>query len=203
MFKPIQLVQYTVDVVPAGKIPSGKTEIPFELPLLPKGSKILYESYHGVFVNIQYFIRCDIKRNFLAKDITKSLEFMLEDKKILSKINRDCHKQVCFKIKPESLQNIRDKINVPVFCISGKIDTVVCKLSEALTGDVIIEKCEAVIKSIELQLVRVETCGCAEGYSRDGKKLYLIFSRHKYLICLFSFFFSYGNSKYSNWRGKC
>lgn len=33
----------------------------------------------------------------------------------------------------------------------------------------IIEHCEAVIKSIELQLVRVETCGCAEGYSRDGK----------------------------------
>lgn len=31
-----------------------------------------------------------------------------------------------------------------------------------------IEHCEAVIKSIELQLVRVETCGCAEGYSRDG-----------------------------------
>lgn len=34
---------------------------------------------------------------------------------------------------------------------------------------VVIEHCEAVIKSIELQLVRVETCGCAEGYSRDGK----------------------------------
>jgi len=24
------------------------------------------------------------------------------------------------------------------------------------------------IKSIELQLIRVETCGCAEGYARDG-----------------------------------
>lgn len=35
----------------------------------------------------------------------------------------------------------------------------------------IIEQCEAVIKSIELQLVRVETCGCAEGYSRDGKHI--------------------------------
>lgn len=35
----------------------------------------------------------------------------------------------------------------------------------------VIEQCEAVIKSIELQLVRVETCGCAEGYSRDGKNM--------------------------------
>jgi hypothetical protein len=27
---------------------------------------------------------------------------------------------------------------------------------------------EAAIKSIELQLVRVETCGCAEGFAKDG-----------------------------------
>jgi len=27
---------------------------------------------------------------------------------------------------------------------------------------------EMPIKSIELQLIRVETCGCAEGYARDG-----------------------------------
>ena len=33
--------------------PSGKTEIPFEIPLKPKGNKTLYETYHGVFVNIQ------------------------------------------------------------------------------------------------------------------------------------------------------
>lgn len=26
------------------------------------------------------------------------------------------------------------------------------------------------IKSIELQLIRVETCGCAEGYARDGMR---------------------------------
>lgn len=33
----------------------------------------------------------------------------------------------------------------------------------------VIEKTEIPIKSIDLQLVRVETCGCAEGYARDGK----------------------------------
>jgi len=27
---------------------------------------------------------------------------------------------------------------------------------------------DVLIKSIELQLIRVETCGCAEGYARDG-----------------------------------
>jgi hypothetical protein len=34
----------------------------------------------------------------------------------------------------------------------------------------IVEHCEIPIKSVELQLVRVETCGCAEGYARDGKR---------------------------------
>ena len=33
---------------------------------------------------------------------------------------------------------------------------------------VVVEHSEAQIKSIELQLVRVETCGCAEGYAKDG-----------------------------------
>lgn len=43
------------------------------------------------------------------------------------------------------------------------------KLFFKYSFEVTIEHCEATIKSIELQLVRVETCGCAEGYSRDGK----------------------------------
>ena len=46
-----------------------------------------------------------------------------------------------------------------------------CTFIYYLYIQVVIEQCEAVIKSIELQLVRVETCGCAEGYSRDGKKI--------------------------------
>ncbi|XP_001605839.1 vacuolar protein sorting-associated protein 26C [Nasonia vitripennis] len=169
--KPIQLVQYTVEVAPVGKIPSGKTEIPFELPLKPRGTKTLYETYHGVFVNIQYMIRCDIKRSFLAKDVSKSLEFIVEDKPV--KKEKEPNKTVFFEIMPESLQNTRDRdrSNVPRFRISGKLDSLYCKLSDPLTGEVIIDNCSAVIKSIELQLVRVETCGCAEGYSRDATEI--------------------------------
>lgn len=39
--------------------PNGMTELPFEIPLKPKGNKPLYETYHGVFVNIQvFFLGC-------------------------------------------------------------------------------------------------------------------------------------------------
>ena len=42
-----------------------------------------------------------------------------------------------------------------------------------------VEYCDAPIKSIEIQLVRVETCGCAEGFAKDGNK-------HFYLFLLFA-----------------
>lgn len=130
------MVQYTLDVAPSGKIPSGRTEIPFELPLKPRGTKSLYETYHGVFVNIQYLIRCDIKRSFLAKDVSKTLEFIVEDK-APPKLESVANKVVQFKIMPESLQNTRDRTNIPRFCISGKIDSLHCKILEPLTGEVI------------------------------------------------------------------
>lgn len=51
--QPIQLISNNIEVAKAGKVPAGKTEIPFEFPLNTKGNKVLYETYHGVFVNIQ------------------------------------------------------------------------------------------------------------------------------------------------------
>lgn len=128
-------MQYTLDVAPSGKIPSGKIEIPFELPLKARGNKSLYETYHGVFVNIQYLIRCDIKRNFLAKDVSKSVEFIVEDKPV-KKVEKEQNKPVFFEITPESLQNAKDKVNIPRFCVTGRLDTLFCKLSEPLTGEV-------------------------------------------------------------------
>lgn len=86
-------------------------------------------------MNIQYLIRCDIKRNFLAKDVSKSLEFIVEDKYTI-KVDKEHSKIVFFKITPESLQNTRDKVNVPRFCISGRLDSLYCKISEPLKGEV-------------------------------------------------------------------
>lgn len=129
------MIHYTVDVVPAGKIPSGRTEIPFELPLRPRGNKTFYETYHGVFVNIQYQLRCDIKRNFLAKDISKSLMFIVEDKPGKVVETEHSKKIVFFKITPESLQ--KGKFYLPKFRIFGRLDSLYCKLSEPLTGEVL------------------------------------------------------------------
>lgn len=57
---------------------------------------------------------------------------------------------------------------IPRFRISGKLNTAICAINRPLTGDLIVEYSDTIVKSIELQLVRVETCSCPEGFAREG-----------------------------------
>uniref|UniRef100_A0A8C5DUD3 Vacuolar protein sorting-associated protein 26C n=1 Tax=Gouania willdenowi TaxID=441366 RepID=A0A8C5DUD3_GOUWI len=148
--KPIQLISNNIEVAKAGKIPGGKTEIPFEFPLNTKGNKVLYETYHGVFVNIQYTLRCDMKRSLLAKDLTRNCEFIV-------------HCQVISVFTKHGTA----RSLLPKFLIKGHLDATNCVISQPLTGEVMVENSDVPIKSIELQLVRVETCG----YARDATEI--------------------------------
>ncbi|XP_071184765.1 vacuolar protein sorting-associated protein 26C isoform X1 [Salvelinus alpinus] len=166
--KPIQLITSNIEVVKQGKVPGGKTEIPFEFPLHTKGNKVLYETYHGVFVNIQYTLRCDMKRSLLAKDLSKTCEFMVHCLPQKAKLQPT---PVDFTITPETLQNVRERSLLPKFLIRGHLDATNCVITKPLTGELVVESSDVAIKSIELQLVRVETCGCAEGYARDATEI--------------------------------
>jgi hypothetical protein len=42
------------------------------------------------------------------------------------------------------------------------------QLVQPCVGHLTVEESEAEIRSIELQLVRVETCGCADGFAKEG-----------------------------------
>jgi hypothetical protein len=92
----IFLSQSVTHFIQKGKIPKGITELPFEVDLKPTGEwfsfpqfernlilspgdqKRLFETYHGVFVNVQYNITCDLFRTFLAKNLQKKIEFIVE-----------------------------------------------------------------------------------------------------------------------------
>ncbi|MGH0190657.1 UNVERIFIED_CONTAM: hypothetical protein FKN15_048846 [Acipenser sinensis] len=195
LFQPITLISSNIEVVKPGKFPGGKTEIPFEFPLHVKGNKALYETYHGVFVNIQYTLRCDMKRSLLAKDLSKTCEFMVHSlytlrcdmkRSLLAKdLSKTCEfmvhslpqkgkltpSPVEFSITPDTLQNVRERSSLPKFLIRGHLHATTCILSQPLSGELVVESSEVPIKSIELQLVRVETCGCAEGYARDATEI--------------------------------
>ncbi|XP_025100328.1 Down syndrome critical region protein 3 homolog isoform X4 [Pomacea canaliculata] len=165
--KPIQVLHYPLEIAKPGRLPSGKTEIPFEIPLKPKPGKTLYETYHGVFVNIQYLIRVDMKRSLLNKDLQKQCEFIIEYK---DQEERAKAKPVSFTISPETLVNVKEKQNIPRFKVKGKLESSCIQITKPLKGELTVEQCDAPIKSIEIQLVRVETCGCAEGYAKDAPR---------------------------------
>ena len=165
--KPIQLLSYSIDLVKPGKFPNGTTEVPFEMPLRAKAGKKLYETYHGVFVNIMYTLKADMKRSLLNKDLQKVSEFLVE----YTDGEKATDKSVDFTISPQSLENVKDRANIPDFLMKGKIDSVNCCITKPFSGELTVERCAATVRSIELQLVRVETCGCAEGYARDPTEI--------------------------------
>jgi hypothetical protein len=55
--KPVQILREDIELAPIGKFVDGVTELPFEFMLSPLPTKSLYESYHGVFINIIYTIK--------------------------------------------------------------------------------------------------------------------------------------------------
>ena len=56
----------------------GTTTIPFEVPLTSKSSRPLYDSYHGVFISIQYISKVELRRGMLGKPVVKQMEFIVE-----------------------------------------------------------------------------------------------------------------------------
>ncbi|CAG9816314.1 unnamed protein product [Phaedon cochleariae] len=171
--KPIQLINLTCEVSGAGRLPSGTTEIPFEIPLKSKANRVLYETYHGVYVNIGYGLRCDIKRSFLSKDLQKSQQFLIQYRPGYNACPqlplRDKRTPVNFELSPSTLSSGRT--GAPDFLLKGVIDTVCCNISKPFKGKLVLVKCAVPVRSIELQLVRVETCGCAEGYAREATEI--------------------------------
>lgn len=167
--KPVQLLSHQQELQPSGKLPDGRHEFEFEFVLQPVTGEKLHESYHGVFVNLQYVITVEVRRGMLAKSLKRSIEFIVEAP------DARPHKlsPAPFSIVPESLENVRKSAlhQVPQFSIKGQLDSVTCDISRPLTGVVTIQECSATIRSIELQLVRVETCGYQDGLAREATEI--------------------------------
>ena len=168
--KPVQLLDFTTEVQGPAKLPDGVSEFAFEFPLSPIKGEKLHETYHGVFVNVQYTITVSAKRGMMSKDLKRTLEFIMEAPEREKTLKE--HPSP-FSIVPESLENVKKSSlhHIPSFKIVGRLDSVACNIGQPLTGEVVVEECSATIKSIELQLVRVETCGYQEGMAREATEI--------------------------------
>uniref|UniRef100_A0A6B2LCZ5 Vacuolar protein sorting-associated protein 26C n=1 Tax=Arcella intermedia TaxID=1963864 RepID=A0A6B2LCZ5_9EUKA len=165
--KPIQLVDYTTTIEKSGNIKDGQTEIPFEFDLKGLENQELYETYHGVYVNVSYSLKADLIRKYLGKNLTKTVEFIVE----LPSGGKFTPSPEEFAIAPENLDVSKKVKGLPEFDIVGKLDTNRCLMSEPFEGYLVLKSCAEPIKCIELQLVRVETCGCADGWAKEATEI--------------------------------
>ncbi|XP_045468833.1 uncharacterized protein LOC123676721 isoform X2 [Harmonia axyridis] len=162
--KPILLVNSTCEISSGSKIPAGVTQIPFQIPLKAKSNRILYETYHGVYVNICYILKCDIRRSFLSKDIQKSQEFLVQSKhSILPSVKE--MRGVDINLTPQAILGALD------FHLTGRLNSTYCNISKPFRGHLKLKKCSIPLRSLEVQLVRVETCGCAEGFAKESTEI--------------------------------
>ena len=78
-----------------------------------------------------------------------------------------------FEITPENLRNVQKQntANIPEFSIRGHFDSGVCNIETPFTGNIVVEKANQEIKSIELQFVRVETCTYADTEIREATEV--------------------------------
>jgi len=166
--KPMNLLNYEIEIASPGKIPRGETELPFEFKLQPRKNMKLYETYHGVYINCHYIINVEMFRSMLAKNIKRSMEFIVKNKVEGFEKNK-----VQFAITPEKLKNVQKKNvqHIPKFKVSGYFTSGVCNVEEPFLGEIIVEESDQEIKSIELQFVRVETCIYADQEIREATEV--------------------------------
>jgi hypothetical protein len=168
--KPMVLMDYEIDVAKPGKVPDGVTEFPFEFEMEPvSGQKRLFETYHGVYVNCTYTISVECVRGMLKNNLTSELEFIVE----CPDFGENPPEPVPFDITPGTLENVKRSSlkNIPHFRIIGKLHRTNCQVHIPFTGQIVIESSAAPIKSIELQLVRVETVAYSEGTAREATEI--------------------------------
>ena len=167
--KPHELLAAEIEIASgSGKIPDG-TEIPFEFRLDGIRGRTLHETYHGVYVNVQYIIAVHCVRGAFSKDLHKEIEFIIEN----PKQDPPDPSPIPFSITPTSLENVRDAAvtSIPDFMIKGRLNSTNCPITAPFTGEITIEKSDAQVRSIELQLVRVETVQHEEGNAREATEI--------------------------------
>lgn len=160
--KPFSIFRQEIEVAPSGRFADGSTEIPFSFPVVARDQPLL-ESYHGVYISVVYNIGVSCDRGMMKKTLTRDLEFIVEVPTTKSADPTPAP----FDISPESLENVNPTVlaTIPRFKVTGRLHKSNYPINQPFTGEVVVEVSEAPVRSLELQLVRVESV------TMDGKSI--------------------------------
>mmetsp|Transcript_74278 Transcript_74278/g.108929 ORF Transcript_74278/g.108929 Transcript_74278/m.108929 type:complete len:304 (+) Transcript_74278:57-968(+) len=170
-FKPVQLIGLSKQVQPAGKLGDGRIVIPFEFTLLPAAQKQLLDTYHGVFICVQYTLTVEVlKSGMFGQTMTETTEFIVEVP------NKTAAPQRCpahFTFSSDSIKKSRGTREAgQTFSISGMLESSSVCVSSPITGKVTVKETSRPISTISLQLIRVETiCPTGEGSIKEASEV--------------------------------
>jgi len=171
------------ELLPVGKVRDGITDIPFEFILSANvGEKAqLWESYHGVYISVVYAISVVCERGMLKKTLKREIEFIVEiplpaggaADKDKAKAGDKASDAVTFDISPKTLDNIDKSAlsDIPDFRISGLLHRSHCSINRPFTGEVNINASVASIRSLELQLARIESVSSAAKFQQEASEV--------------------------------
>ncbi|MQL79518.1 hypothetical protein Taro_011965, partial [Colocasia esculenta] len=178
--KPISIVRKSIVVKPSGKLAPGTNEIPFSIMVSSEdtnGFQRFYETFHGANISIQYLITAEVNRGYIHKSLSTTVEFIIEtDKGSLLKapvstefvsfyITQDTQKH---QLLPELLTEMN--LGAGHFQVTGKVLTA-CSLASPLSGELVVENSAVPIRSIDIQLLRIESILTGERVLTDTSNL--------------------------------
>jgi hypothetical protein len=169
--KPIELMKFDIVIAEPGSVERGTTEIAFEFPMKALPDQTLYSTYHGVYVSVCYGLKVECVRGAFKSNLERDMEFIVEAaKRSGAEVKPE---PVDFDITPDSLENVEQKSlsSLPHFRVRGRITRSNCPINLPFTGEITIEESKSPIRSISLQLVRVETVIFAEGEAREATEI--------------------------------
>ena len=148
-----KLFSYNEELIPPGKAPEGRSRVSFEIKLPKDGP--WQESYHGCYVSVIYSIGTSCDRGMMKKALKREIEFIME----IPAVKPLEPKPVTFDISPQSLSDVPQNImkTLPDFRVTGKLHRSNCNINHPFTGEVNINMSVAAIRSVELQLARIES----------------------------------------------
>jgi len=77
-----------------------------------------------------------------------------------------------FTISPENTEIASKRLkDFPDFEVDGFLKGTKCSISLPFEGGITLKHCSEPIKCIELQLIRAETCGCADGFAKEATEI--------------------------------
>ena len=148
----------------------GAIELPFSFVLEAAPGRALAETYHGVYVSVRYSVSAVLARTgFMTRPVEAEVEFVAE----VPEASRRPAEPVDFSITPESMQNVkREKVGqLSRFLVRGRLNRTNCSLDAPFTGELTVVESEKPIRSIDLQLVRVETLGAGEAKQTEATEI--------------------------------